>query len=138
MSVLPPDVLDALRSGQTIEAIKRLRAAGLGLKEAKDAIDAHQAEAPTNFGGFAADGSMPQAAIDALREGSKIEAIRLVREHTGLGLKAAKDMVDGYERQMPDAARGRLSPGEVGRGVGVLPWVIGAVALAALAYFFLP
>lgn len=138
MNPLPPDVLDALRSGQTIQAIKRLQARGMGLKEAKDAIDAHQAEAPTNFGGLAADGPMPQDAIDALREGSKIEAIRLVREHTGLGLKAAKEMVDTYERQMPGAARGRLSPGEMGRGVGVWPWLIGAVALAALAYFFLP
>ena len=38
---LPPDVVDALRQGNKIEAIKRLRAAiGVGLAEAKAAVDA--------------------------------------------------------------------------------------------------
>ncbi|MFY7857626.1 MAG: hypothetical protein ACOVQT_15905 [Rubrivivax sp.] len=38
---LPPDVVEALQEGQTIEAIKRLRAHGkMGLKEAKEVIDA--------------------------------------------------------------------------------------------------
>ena len=41
-SGLPANVLDALRRGDVIEAIKLLRAStGLGLKEAKDAIDQH-------------------------------------------------------------------------------------------------
>lgn len=41
---LPPEVLDALRRGQPLEAIKRLRAAGgLGLREAKQLVDAHRA-----------------------------------------------------------------------------------------------
>lgn len=36
----PPAVLDALRRGKTIEAIKEYRAAtGVGLKEAKDYVD---------------------------------------------------------------------------------------------------
>jgi hypothetical protein len=39
---LPPEVIDALRQGNKIEAIKRLRTAtGLGLAEAKDRIEAH-------------------------------------------------------------------------------------------------
>jgi hypothetical protein len=39
---LPPEVIDALRHGNKIEAIKRLRiATGLGLAEAKDRIEAH-------------------------------------------------------------------------------------------------
>ena len=39
---LPPEVVDALRRGNKIEAIKRLRTAtGLGLAEAKDRIEAH-------------------------------------------------------------------------------------------------
>ncbi len=37
----PADVIDAIRSGSTIEAIKRWRAhTGVGLKEAKDAVEA--------------------------------------------------------------------------------------------------
>ena len=39
---LPPEVVEALRQGNKIEAIKRLRTAtGLGLAEAKDRIEAH-------------------------------------------------------------------------------------------------
>ena len=36
-------------------------------------------------------------AMDRLRAGRKIDAIRLVREHTGCGLKEAKDYVEGLE-----------------------------------------
>ena len=46
-----------------------------------------------------AETSLPPAAIQALQNGNKIEAIRLVREHSGLGLAEAK-----YP-----AGRGRLS-----------------------------
>jgi ribosomal protein L7/L12 len=48
--------------------------------------------------------------LDADREitalvarGSKIEAIKRVRELTGLGLKEAKDYVDALERRMPSS-----------------------------------
>ena len=34
----------------------------------------------------------------ALAGGNKIEAIRLVREHTGLGLKESKDLVERLQR----------------------------------------
>ncbi|MBN9389436.1 MAG: ribosomal protein L7/L12 [Chloroflexi bacterium] len=30
----------------------------------------------------------------------KIQAIKLVREQTGLGLKEAKDLVDAYEKEI--------------------------------------
>jgi ribosomal protein L7/L12 len=39
---------------------------------------------------------LPQSAIDALNAGDKIEAIRIVREATGPGLKEAKDAVERY------------------------------------------
>jgi ribosomal protein L7/L12 len=41
-----------------------------------------------------------QAVIDLLREGRKIEAIKVVRLHTGYGLKQAKDYVDALEREL--------------------------------------
>ena len=51
LAPLPPDVLEALEKGQTIEAIKRLRrATGLGLKEAKDLVDARSREQSAAFG----------------------------------------------------------------------------------------
>jgi ribosomal protein L7/L12 len=41
---LGPDVVEAIRGGNTIEAIKRYRAAtGADLKSAKDAVDAYMA-----------------------------------------------------------------------------------------------
>ena len=44
MDPLPADVIAALQRGNKIEAIKRLRqASGLGLKEAKDAVEAAEA-----------------------------------------------------------------------------------------------
>jgi hypothetical protein len=42
---------------------------------------------------------MPEAAIRAIQAGNKIEAIKLVREAAGLGLKEAKEAVERYERQ---------------------------------------
>jgi ribosomal protein L7/L12 len=35
--------------------------------------------------------------IDAIRRGNKIEAIRIYREQSGLGLKEAKDVIDELE-----------------------------------------
>lgn len=45
---LPGDVIEAIKAGQKIQAIKRLRdAEGLGLKEAKHAVDAYIRAHPT-------------------------------------------------------------------------------------------
>ena len=54
---LPPDDVDALRQGNKIEAIKRLRAAiGVGLSEAKAAVDAAE-----RHSGFASGTHHPSA-----------------------------------------------------------------------------
>ncbi len=89
-------VADLLRSGQKIEAIKRYRElVGVGLKEAKDAVEAmERGEAVP----VATSVSAPTASVhDLLREGRKIEAIKLYREQSGLGLKEAKDAVEAME-----------------------------------------
>src|SRR6185436_382395 len=91
---LPEDVLAALSRGETVEAVKRLRAAtGLGLQEAKYLLDRHRQPS----GGFAeeraASTAVPASVRNALAAGNKIEAIRLFREHSGVGLKEAKDAV---------------------------------------------
>jgi ribosomal protein L7/L12 len=41
-------------------------------------------------------GTLPQEAIAALESGNVIEAIKIVRERTGLGLKEAKEAVEAY------------------------------------------
>ena len=108
-----------MAAGQKIQAIKVLRDhAKLGLKEAKDRIDhwsisttaAHIAAvsntSPTRSSIPSAHPSGPArstvpaavaAEVDRLIAGNqKINAIKLVRQHTGLGLKEAKDIVDSW------------------------------------------
>ena len=131
---LPADVVEALEKGQTIEAIKRLRiATGLGLKEAKEAIERHLAGEPTRSRpSIAAMATLPFAVAAALKKGDKLEAIRLMREKGGLGLKEAKDAVDAFEREQGAAADSGRAPGEVPRRGGI-GWLVVALVLVALA-----
>jgi hypothetical protein len=45
---------------------------------------------------------LTKEAIEALRKGSVIKAIKITRLASGLGLKEAKDQVDIYLQQHPD------------------------------------
>lgn len=104
-SQLPDDVIQALQQGEMIEAIKRLRSAsGLGLKEARDLLDRHQAGLPVAFTTLAGNGvgeSMPPEVLAAIAEGQVIEAIKRLREARGLGLKEAKDAVEAWMASAP-------------------------------------
>jgi hypothetical protein len=96
--------------------------------------------------------TLPLEVLGALRAGNKIEAIKLMREKTGIGLAEASALVDAYNRlqggsgtakttitkrvgmqHVPGAARGPgLSPGEEPRSSA--PWqVIAAIAVAIVA-----
>ena len=133
-SGLPANVLDALRRGDVIEAIKLLRAStGLGLKEAKDMIDQHFRGKPVGMVA-AYSGQLPSSVIAALQKGNKIEAIRLLREQTGLGLKEAKDAVEAPER----VTLGQSAPTAMHIPGNVI-WVLVALAIAAalLGYHFI-
>ncbi len=126
-----------------MEAIQLLRnSAGIGLKEAKAIVDMQGGRVPRG----PASASRPMAAamsapvfstglpvrvIEALQRGEKIQAIRLMREITGVGFKEAKDAVEASPHA---AARGGLSPGEVPR-TGRLVWSVIAAALVVLALF---
>lgn len=99
----PAEVQALLAQGNTIGAIKRVRElTGLGLKEAKDYVDALQAGTapplappPAPQAPAPADpAQLEQAARAALARGSKIEAIKHVRQLTGWGLKEAKDYIE--------------------------------------------
>ena len=155
---LPPDAIDALARGETIEAIKRVRAAtGLGLKEAKDLVDAYRhpggsatgqasaASASTATGALNVNGGeliVPAAAATALQRGNIIEAIKLIRDANRLGLKEAKDAVEhlrtgpqtpsslhAHPRRMPTVMQGD-------RGLG--GWIVlAAVVIAAFAWWLL-
>jgi hypothetical protein len=68
-----------------------------------------------------------------LQQRRKIHAIKLLREHTGLGLKEAKDRIDALDRELrPREAR---ATGPSGSG-GLFAAVVGVV-LAILAWWWL-
>jgi hypothetical protein len=70
---------------------------------------------------------------DALRKGQARQAVRALREQTGLGLDQARDAIEGTGRHR-DAARSDLSPGEVPRRTGWGRAVLFLLLLAALAW----
>jgi hypothetical protein len=78
-----------------------------------------------------AETGLPDNVVEALRRGNKVEAIKLLRAQTGLGLKEAKDAVDASGIQGP-----AKSPGEVSAR-GKIPWLILLAVLAFVAYTFL-
>ena len=136
---LPAQVVDALQRGSILDAIKLLRdSKGLGLNDAKEAVD-HYLRGHTVIGKTVRTtpsrfpATPPPEVVGALQQGSKIEAIRLMRERTGLGLKEAKDAVDAYQAQT-QLMQGTGSPGEVPRTNGTIWWVIGAIVVAWALY----
>lgn len=107
LSPLDHHVRKLAAEGNKIEAIKAVREhTGLGLKEAKDYVEAIPNVVPlANFVQPAAvvepaDGdALRQEAMALVAQNKAIEAIKLVRERTGLGLKEAKDYVDALPAQ---------------------------------------
>lgn len=106
-------------AGRRVQAIKLLRQhARIGLKEAKDRIDhwsisttaphtaavSHSAPARSSNTSAYSSGSIRSqlppsvvADLDRLVAGNQeIAAIKLLREHTGIGLKESKDLIDGW------------------------------------------
>lgn len=94
------ELKEALEKSQLIEAIKIYReATGVGLKEAKDAVEALHKGRPVNS---TVDQSKNLKDDDWLRikeclaKSNTIEAIKIYREATGCDLKEAKDAIDEY------------------------------------------
>ena len=55
--------------------------------------------------------NLPAEVVNAILAGRKIEAIKLLREARGIGLKEAKHAVDAYIRENPSAQQPRSSGG---------------------------
>jgi ribosomal protein L7/L12 len=148
---LDPAALDALTAaiagGRKIEAIKLYReATGASLVEAKGAVEALEAAVPA-AGAASVSQATPRsstlsdaqrnAVMGALAQGRKIIAIKLYREATGVGLKAAKDAVEALEAGRPELATssGRpdlaMRPASSGK-----PAVVFAVLMLALLLGF--
>ncbi len=99
---VPAASLDEVRvlvaQGNKIAAIKLVREqTGMGLKEAKDYVEALPATGPIAppVGSAAPQPASDLSEVHALAlQGQKIQAIKLYRELTGVGLKEAKEYVD--------------------------------------------
>lgn len=63
---------------------------------------------------------------DLLRQSRKIEAIRVLRNETGLGLKEAKEKVEQLEKGM--VAAGELEPVRGGCAIGMFLLMFATVA----------
>lgn len=129
---LPPEVVAAIESGRTIDAIKLLReSTGLGLAEAKQAVDRYAKGQKAPEAAYAPETPLPPDVMQALRNGNKIEAVRLVRQHRGLGLREAHLLVEALEAKEP-VPLGNLSPAAPRKSSGLL-WL--AILLIVAAYF---
>jgi ribosomal protein L7/L12 len=140
---LPDDVRAALAGGRKIDAIRLLRErTGLGLAQAKAAVEAgflpDAARTPARPPGPA--GSLPSEVHAALAAGNLVQAIKLLRQTKGVGLKQAKALADEARRavvtQAPQTGEGP-SPGEVPRSK-ISPGLVALViVLAGAAWLWL-
>ena len=132
---LPPEVMPAVARGNKIEAIRLLReATGLSLAAAKEAVE--RGGAPPIQSSAASTQALPAQVLAELARGNKIEAIKLLRQASGLGLKEAKDAIDAADSSSGNATAG-LAPGEVPPSSGAAwgRWLLLVVVLAGvLAY----
>jgi ribosomal protein L7/L12 len=94
-SSIETEIASLLESGQKIQAIKLYRErTGAGLKEAKDAVDAMGRGEKVVVQFREIDQDLESELIGLLQQGQKIQAIKLCRSRTGMGLKEAKEVVE--------------------------------------------
>ncbi|NNF57882.1 MAG: hypothetical protein HKN04_06540 [Rhodothermaceae bacterium] len=128
MGALPQHIAELIAQGRKLEAITLIREeTGVGLAEAKAAVDQLSRSAPFNpIDAIASEDTKGEVQRRAY-EGQTLEAIKLLREETGIGLKEAKALVD----QMPVDAQRRTS-GSLRLVVAAAVVVLLLGALAAL------
>lgn len=79
------------------------------------------------------DQDLPAEVIAALERGQKIEAIKLLRELKGIGLKEAKEAVDDYTSERQPGSVPVVQSG----GHGGIFWLLGLLVLGvAVAWLF--
>ena len=78
----------------------------------------------------------PPAAVAALSNGNKIEAIKILREEWGLGLKEAKDAVEAYIKTQP-ALAATMQEASASSQRGCIPWLLVLALIGCAAYYFL-
>jgi hypothetical protein len=79
---------------------------------------------------------IPAEAIVALQRGNKIEAIKITRAHTGLGLKEAKDEVEAYIATQPQL-QATFTTGQTPGRRGCLTTIAVFVVVGLIVYYVL-
>lgn len=103
-SHVPPDVLAAWQRGEKIEALRALREiTELSLNEAKTLLESGDTTEPASVPHRR--GRLPAAVLAALARGDRIQAIKLARQTTGLGLMEAKEAVEAASSGAPTPVR---------------------------------
>ena len=69
--------------------------------------------------------------------GRKVEAIKRLREHTGMGLKEAKHAIEHLERELRADETVTPTMQEEGGAEGVIRIIVAVAALAAIYWFVL-
>lgn len=82
------------------------------------------------------DAGLPPMAVEALRMGNKIEAIKIVRVESNIGLKEAKDRVEDYVRRDP-VLQQALPRAQAEARRGVMGWLAVLFVLGLGAYYLL-
>ena len=149
---VPAEILAVWNSGSKVLAIKLLRdQSGLGLAEAKqllESADAAGSPLAVNRATPASAELRTELSIHAaMASGNKLEAVKLLKEATGLGLAEAKERIDEAmqgeplnleaalnQPTLPNAASS--APGEVKSSPGILWLALILVALAWGAWFY--
>lgn len=79
--------------------------------------------------------TIPVEALAMLRAGQLIDAIKITREKTGLGLKESKDLIDQYLQDHPqEQALIQEQLAQRSRG-GIIVFIIILLILAAVIWF---
>jgi ribosomal protein L7/L12 len=99
---LQAEIQGLVTQNKKIAAIKKVRKyTGMGLKDAKDCVEKLSKIVMTGVEISTKGNITPELKIELknlISNNRKIEAIKLLREQTGLGLKRAKEYVDELER----------------------------------------
>ena len=77
---------------------------------------------------------LPPAVIAALTNGRMVEAVKLLREARGIGLKEAKDALDDYIIANPGLRR-KLEAQRAEAMRGGMLWLAALIALATIGWF---
>ena len=113
------ELLALLAAGRKIEAIQRYReVTGAGLAAAKETVEALERGEPLPTK-ESLDATMEAEIVSLLEGGKKIQAIKLYRTRTGVGLKEAKECSRGHGRTTGSSRKGRV-PGHRSSPVGRL------------------